>query len=122
MNETVLNFDSVAQEFYINQPKFDKLNFRKMSQELFDKDCSHFIIKNFIDKDIAMKVRDFYSKTKNSESFIKLAKQTFESHEKVTKLQSQTLNDRIQSLHKEVLKTHAETSTVVSGLKQETTQ
>ncbi|SVB71960.1 uncharacterized protein METZ01_LOCUS224814 [marine metagenome] len=59
---------------------------------------------------------------KNSESFIKLAKQTFESHEKVTKLQSQTLNDRIQSLHKEVLKTHAETSTVVSGLKQETTQ
>jgi len=33
-------------------------------------DSSHFIIKNYIDKDIAMKVRDFYSKTKNSESFI----------------------------------------------------
>jgi len=59
---------------------------------------------------------------KNSESFIKLAKQTFESHEKVTKLQSQTLNDRVHALHKEVLKTHAETATVVSGLKQETTQ
>ena len=70
MNDTLLNFDSVAQEFYINQPKFDKLNFREMSQELFDKDYSHFIIKNFIDKDIAMKVRDFYSKTKNSESFV----------------------------------------------------
>jgi hypothetical protein len=41
-----------------------------MSQELFDKDCSHLIIKNFIDKDVAMKVRDFYSKTKNCESFI----------------------------------------------------
>jgi hypothetical protein len=28
------------------------------------------IIKNFIDADVAMKVRDFYSKSKNSESFI----------------------------------------------------
>jgi len=70
MNETVLNFDSAIQEFYINQLEFDKLNFREMSQELFDKDCSHLIIKNFIDKDVAMKVRDFYSKTKNCESFI----------------------------------------------------
>ena len=70
MNETVLNFDSATQEFYINQLEFDKLNFREMSQELFDKDCSHLIIKNFIDKDVAMKVRDFYSKTKNCESFI----------------------------------------------------
>ena len=70
MNETVLNFDSATQEFYINQLEFDKLNFREMSQELFDKDCSHLIIKNFIDKDVAMKIRDFYSKTKNCESFI----------------------------------------------------
>ena len=70
MNETVLNFDSATQEFYINQLEFDKLNFREMSQELFDKDCSHLIIKNFIDTDVAIKVRDFYSKTKNSESFI----------------------------------------------------
>ena len=70
MNDTLLNFDSVAQEFYINQPKFDKLNFREMSQELFNKDSSHLIIKNYIDKNIAMKVRDFYSKSKNSESFI----------------------------------------------------
>jgi hypothetical protein len=70
MNEIVLNFDSVTQEFYVNQLEFDKLNFREISQELFDKDCSHLIIKNFIDTDVAMKVRDFYSKTKNSESFI----------------------------------------------------
>ena len=70
MNETILNFNSDKQEFYINYSKFDKLNFREMSQELFNKDSSHFIIKNYIDKDIAMKVRDFYSKTKNSESFI----------------------------------------------------
>jgi len=70
MNETVLNFDSEKQEFYINHPKFDKLNFREMSQELFNKDSSHFIIKDFIAKDLAIQVRDFYSKTKNSESFV----------------------------------------------------
>ena len=70
MNETVLNFDSATQEFYINQLEFDKLNFREMSQELFNENSSHFIIKNYIDKDIAIKVRDFYSKTRNSESFI----------------------------------------------------
>ena len=70
MNETILNFNSENQEFYINHSKFDQLNFREMSQDLFNKDSSHLIIKNYIDKDIAMKVRDFYSKTKNSESFI----------------------------------------------------
>jgi hypothetical protein len=70
MNETILNFNSENQEFYINHSKFDQLNFREMSQDLFNKDSSHLIIKNYIDKDIAMKVRDFYSKTKNSESFV----------------------------------------------------
>ena len=70
MNETFLNFDPEKQEFYINHSKFDKLNFREMSQELFNEGSSHLIIKNYIDKDIAMKVRDFYSKTRNSESFI----------------------------------------------------
>ncbi len=69
MSETILNFDSATQEFYINKIAFDKLNFREMSQELFDKKHSHFILKNFIDKDIAIKVRDFYSKTRNNESF-----------------------------------------------------
>ena len=69
MNETILNFNSDKQEFYINHSKFDKLNFREMSQELFN-NSSHFIIKNYIAEDIAKKVRDFYSKTKNSESFV----------------------------------------------------
>ncbi len=69
MNETILNFNSDKQEFYINHSKFDKLNFREMSQELFN-DSSHFIIKNYIAENIAKKVRDFYSKTKNSESFV----------------------------------------------------
>ncbi len=59
---------------------------------------------------------------KNSENFIKLAKQTFESHEKATKIQSQNLKDTVEALHKEVLKTHAETSTVVSGLTEQTTR
>ena len=73
MNETVLNFDEVKQEFYINQPVFDKFNFREMAlEELFNKDYSYLIIKNFIDKDIAIKVRDFYSKTKNKESFLQV--------------------------------------------------
>ncbi len=69
MNETILNFNSDKQEFYINHSKFDKLNFREISQELFN-DSSHFIIKNYIAENIAKKVRDFYSKTKNSESFV----------------------------------------------------
>ena len=69
MSETILNFNPNEQEFYINHSKFDKLNFREMSQELFN-NSSHFILKNYIAEDIATKVRDFYSKTKNSESFI----------------------------------------------------
>ena len=70
MTESILNFDPVEQEFSLNQSKFAKLNFRELSQDLFNKHSSHLIIKNFIDADVAMKVRDFYSKSKNSESFI----------------------------------------------------
>ena len=51
MNESVLNFDEVKQEFYINQPVFDKLNFREMALEkLFNNDYTYLIIKNFINK------------------------------------------------------------------------
>jgi len=58
---------------------------------------------------------------KNSESFIKLAKQTFESHEKVTKLQSKTLTERVAALQESVQRTNAETRTVVERLEGETT-
>ena len=71
MNETILNFDEKTQKFSVNQSEFDKLDFRKMAtDELFNTKKSHVIIKNFIDKNIAIKIRDFYSKTKNSESFV----------------------------------------------------
>ena len=59
---------------------------------------------------------------KNSENFIKLAKQTFESHEKATTIQSENLKDTVEALHKEVLKRHAETSSVVAGLAEQTTR
>jgi hypothetical protein len=63
MNETILNFDEKTQEFSVNQSAFDKLDFRSMAtDELFNKKKSH-AIKNFIAKDIAIKIRDFYSKT-----------------------------------------------------------
>jgi hypothetical protein len=71
MHKTILNFDEKTQEFSVNQSEFDKLDFRKMAtDELFNTKKSHVIIKNFIDKDIAIKIRDFYSKTKNSEIFV----------------------------------------------------
>ena len=71
MHKTILNFDEKTQEFSVNQSTFDKLDFRKMAtDELFNTKKSHVVIKNFIDKDIAIKIRDFYSKTQNSESFM----------------------------------------------------
>lgn len=73
MTEPLLNFDSLKQEFSINESKYNKLDFRDMSQELFNKGGSYLIIKNFINKDIAIKIRDFYSKTKNSESFVQVS-------------------------------------------------
>ena len=51
----------------LNKLKFDKSNFRKMSQGLFDKDYFHFIIKNFIDTFSAMKVKDFNQLEPNNE-------------------------------------------------------
>ena len=75
MHKTILNFDEKTQEFSVNQSTFDKLDFRKMAtDELFNTKKSHVVIKNFIDKDIAIKIRDFYSKTQNSESFMQLNK------------------------------------------------
>ena len=40
MKKSILSFNSKTQEFALNLPEFDKLNFRKMSQELFDKAAS----------------------------------------------------------------------------------
>jgi hypothetical protein len=70
MSNTILNFNTKTQEFTINQTEFDKLEFRDMAKnELFNKEKSFLIVKNFIDKGVAKKIRDFYSKTKNSEIF-----------------------------------------------------
>ena len=70
MDKNILNFNTKTQEFEINQSEFDKLDFKKMAaDELFNRKKSHVIINNFIDKEVAIKIRDFYSKTKNSEGF-----------------------------------------------------
>lgn len=58
---------------------------------------------------------------KTSKNFAKLAQQTFEKHEERTKVESRTLTDRVLALQKDVLRTHTETQTIVSGLKKETT-
>ena len=77
MRKTILDFNIQDQEFKINSAEYDKLNFRKMAvDELFNTKKSHLIVKNFIDKDIAIKIRDFYSKTKISESFIQPSQQS----------------------------------------------
>jgi hypothetical protein len=76
MSKTILNFDQKTQEFSVNQSVFDALDFRGMAtDELFNTKKSHVIIKNFIDKDIAIKIRDFYSNTQNSESFVQPSKE-----------------------------------------------
>ena len=75
MSSSILNFDSEKQEFSVNQEIYDKLDFRGLAvEQLFNKNQSYLIIKNFIDKDVAKKIRDFYSKTKNKESFIQPSK------------------------------------------------
>ena len=71
MVSPILNFDSVKQVFEFDSEILEKINFRGLaSEQLFNEKISYVIIKNFIDKDLAKKIRDYYAKTETSKSFV----------------------------------------------------
>jgi hypothetical protein len=74
MNSSVLNFNLKRQIFEFNEEVAGDIDFRHLALEkLFNEEKSYVLIKNFIDKDLARKIRDYYSKTETSKSFVQAA-------------------------------------------------
>ena len=75
MGNPVLNFDSERQIFEFDEEIIAGMDFRQLAlAQLFNKKKSYVLIKNFIDKRVAGKIRDYYSKTETSKSFVQLTK------------------------------------------------
>jgi hypothetical protein len=74
MGGSVLNFDSEKQTFNFDDEVVGETDFRRLAlEQLFNEKKSYALIKNFIDKDLARKIRDYYSKTETSKSFVQAA-------------------------------------------------
>lgn len=71
MHDTVLSFEEKTQTFSLNIDRLQSFDFRNIAlEQLFNENNSYFIMKHFIAKDVAIRIRDFYSLTDNSKSFI----------------------------------------------------
>ena len=77
MDRTILDFDSEKQEFKFNEKVVANIDFRSLAlKQLFDEKKSYVLIKNFICKDLAIKIRDYYSKTETSKSFVQVSEES----------------------------------------------
>tara|TARA_B100001971_G_C18228280_1_gene562108 strand:- start:28 stop:909 length:882 start_codon:yes stop_codon:yes gene_type:complete len=71
MNE-LLHFDSEKQEFSFNEDKLNNIDFRSLALgELFHANRSFAIIKGFLSKDVAIKIKNFYTNSQNKNIFVK---------------------------------------------------
>tara|TARA_B100000315_G_scaffold255973_3_gene300745 strand:+ start:10225 stop:11106 length:882 start_codon:yes stop_codon:yes gene_type:complete len=72
----LLNFDFENQQFSFNEDRLNGIDFRRLaSQELFHANKSFVIIKNFLSKETAIKIRDFYTESQNKDIFIKTSRE-----------------------------------------------
>ncbi len=74
MDHSILSFDCEEQVFNFNEEVVANIDFRRLALgQLFNDKKSYLVVKNFIDKDLARKIRDYYVETETSQSFVQAA-------------------------------------------------
>lgn len=69
-DKALLVFDEKEQTFFWNEHRLKSIDFRSRSLNgLFKENCSYTLIKNFIDKDIALRIKEYYTQKKMRDVF-----------------------------------------------------